>query len=89
MERKQTQSEDRERLRERKALKGINRQDSKLYDDFDRILNMEEMMVNKQYKFEELEGKDIVILVGTTGSGKSTIAQSIVKGAESMDFDEE
>ena len=36
---------------------------------------------------QELKGKDIILLMGPTGSGKSTAANSMISGADSIKID--
>lgn len=38
---------------------------------------------------EPLKGKDVVLLVGQTGSGKSTIANSLISGSRFVHYDDE
>ena len=38
---------------------------------------------------KQLEGKNMLLLVGPTGSGKSTIANALILGAENINYDEE
>ena len=40
-------------------------------------------------KFEELKGKEIVLVNGILGVGKSTICQSFVGGPDSLEMDED
>jgi len=38
---------------------------------------------------EELKGKDMALMIGLLGCGKSTVCQAIVKGTESLHMDED
>ena len=44
-----------------------------------RILEMRERIVEGNEKLKELDGKKVVIVMGPTGAGKSTIANAIIQ----------
>ena len=53
------------------------------------MLEIEEKVIEQHNASLELDDKDIIIVNGFTGCGKSTFCQVIEKGAESIEFDDE
>lgn len=48
-----------------------------------------EKLLKQLISVEELKGKEIALMVGLVGSGKSTVCQAIVEGTDSLHYDED
>lgn len=51
---------------------------------YERFHRMGTRLLNGTRKIDELKGKDVVLFLGPTGSGKSTIANSVIAGKEHL-----
>ena len=45
-------------------------------------------LVNDNLYVSELRGKNIVLVLGTAGTGKSTLLNAIIKGTSTIEFNE-
>lgn len=53
------------------------------------IYEMGKRMQNALPALNSIEGKNVVLILGPTGSGKSTIANSLISGADVIQIDQE
>ena len=63
------------------AFKNLREEDDHLYND---ILNYHSTMVENIQTLNELCDKKVVLAVGATGVGKSTLMNAIIQGTKQM-----
>ena len=53
------------------------------------LLDMQRKLVVGKRALTNLQNKNVVVIMGPTGAGKSTIANALIKGASQLKYDEE
>ena len=55
---------------------------------YEQLHKMGSRLVKGMPTIKELEGKDAILLMGPTGSGKSVIANAMISGKDNLEVDE-
>ena len=53
------------------------------------LLKMHNRLAIDSVLLKELHGKDLILIMGRTGTGKSTFANSIISGADTVQWNED